>query len=258
MRLLVSLFLLFSLNGFASDNSDRVLDEYVFSPSESAIKDIDETLALAKAENKLAMIVLGAQWCHDSRGLSAKFSNAQMHALLKQHYKTLFVDVGFLEDKRHITQRFSYPGYFGTPTVLIVDPVSERLLNYESISKWQSADSVPSEEYIRYFSEYAEGEHLLESAQIKTPYLEQIQRFEQIQIQRLFEAYSKLGPLLKSYKEDTLESDDVFNDAWVEVRKFRSQLQQDLISLRQQARLQQASNQSTPLVLPEYAEFLHL
>ncbi|MFC3123163.1 thioredoxin family protein [Agaribacter flavus] len=243
---------------FAADDNTVVFDEFQYLPSDTVSQDINSALSKAKQSNKLFLLVFGAQWCHDSRGLAAKFSDKTMYSLLQANYEILFVDVGYLEDKRALMQRFSYPGYFGTPTLLVIEPNSERLLNYDSVSKWQSADSVPMDDYLSYFADFPNRLLNELSPAISEYYASQIEAFENRQIERLFHAYSKLGPMLKGYKEDTLDSDEEFNAAWVEVRKFRTQLQQDLISLRHQAQLQDKTNRRQPLVLPKYPEFTHL
>ena len=40
-----------------------------FKPSATVMEDISEMLAIAKAAGKLGMVVMGANWCHDSQGL---------------------------------------------------------------------------------------------------------------------------------------------------------------------------------------------
>ena len=101
------------------------------------------------------MFVLGAQWCHDSRGLAANFSKPAMQEILQQKYETLFIDVGFLKDRRNVTERFDYPAYFATPTVLIIAPDTKQLLNQSSLQIWQAADSVDFDTYLNQFSDIA-------------------------------------------------------------------------------------------------------
>jgi len=81
-----------------------------------------------------------------------------MQTVLSRRYVTQFIDVGYLEDRRDITNLVGYPNYFATPTVLIVDPISNTLVNMNSLKKWQSADSVELPIYIEQFSRFNKEE----------------------------------------------------------------------------------------------------
>lgn len=248
------LFALF-LGACATTEHSDVLDKYVYSPSDNRMQQIDETILIAKAEGKMAMIVLGAQWCHDSVGLAKNFSSSQMQTILNEKYETVFIDVGFLEDRRDITQRFGYPSYFGTPTVMIIEPNTETLLNYDSISKWQSADSVPMEEYQQYFQSSFPLQRNPQNAKQNTEFSKQVAQFEHQQIERLYHAYSELGPMLQADELGELDSKEQFYKTWKDVRSFRVQLQSDLVSLRNQVHQKQQSKDKSRLVLPTYPAF---
>ena len=47
--------------------------------------DINHTLVAAKEEGKLAMLLFGANWCHDSRALAAHFEKPRFQTLLRSH-----------------------------------------------------------------------------------------------------------------------------------------------------------------------------
>ena len=221
----------------------------------TAQKQAAEALAKAKAENKLAMIVLGAQWCHDSVGLSTKFSTQSMQRILRDKYVTAFMDIGYLEDRRFITQRFDYPAVFGTPTVLIVEPNTETLLNYDTVSKWQAAYSVPLEDYLTYFDSIKGETERKTSSKDLTAAHAKVAAFEQQQVERLYKAYAVLGPLLKADEDGTLEYKDAFYDKWNQVYQFRSKLQQDLIALRSELNTRKSDLDKSRLVLPTYPPF---
>jgi hypothetical protein len=254
---LIFSFLLFNTACSAVEEAN-VLPQYQYIANTDLNEKIDATLERAKTQNKLAMIVLGSTWCHDSVGLSQNFSSEAMHKVLQENYSTLFVDVGYLEDLRHVTQRFGYPGYFGTPTVLVVEPNTQTLLNHDDVNVWQSANSVPFEEYVSYFTLLSNAEPMAlieQNAQIANA---QIAAFEETQIERLFKAYAVLGPLLKADNEGTLENASAFYANWRKVYEFRTQLQADLVSLKNQARIAQMNGQdgeSQSLEIPSYPAF---
>lgn len=224
----------------------------VFVPKDDPMGEVQSTLDLAKQNNKLALIILGAQWCHDSIGLVKQFQTPKMKRILGEHYETTFIDVGFFQDHRAITQRFKQAHYFATPTVLIVDPVSEQLLNSETLQKWGAADSVSKRDYIRYFEGFQ-----ADNISLPQPILEQhqttISGFEQAQSSRLMAAYLVLSPELKAdvNRPKGTDYDPNFLVRWKEVRTFRLKLQKDIQALYAQARAQP----NTALTVPRYAAF---
>lgn len=236
-------------------HSSDVMDEYVYKSGTATMANVDKALAQAKAEKRLTMIVLGAQWCHDSVGLSTKFSTDAMQSILKEKYVTAFMDIGYLEDRRDNSQRFGYPGVFGTPTVLIVEPQSETLLNYDTVSKWQAAYSVPLEDYLTYFDSVQDLSEREYGAKNHTAAHEKVAKFEQQQVERLYKAYAVLGPLLKADEDGTLEFKDAFYDKWNQVYQFRTKLQQDLIVLRSELDTRKSDLDKSRLVLPTYPPF---
>jgi len=234
-----------------------VLSEYIFSPTTEISTQIEQTLIAAKSQNKQALFVLGAQWCHDSRGLAQKFSTPQMQAILKNNYQVLFIDVGYLEKGFDVVKQFNLPVYYGTPTVIIVEPNSAKILNRSTMQKWLSADNVPLTEYIKYFDSFASNNK--KAAKVSIPmqaYLSEINKFEQQQALRLKKAYGVVGPLLKQYKEsENKESSSEFFNKWQQVQGFRYRIQDDIQTLITQAKSNVAAGTSEPLTLPTYPAF---
>lgn len=232
------------------DDAER-LEPFYYRPDVQMREAVQQTLERARNEEKLAIIALGAEWCHDSRALGSRFSEPSMQQILGDHYATLFVDVGYLADRRDITEPLGYPINFGTPTVLIIDPETGGLVNFAEVSMWQSADTVSLEEYEAYFSGLAMNWKTGEVSPLTEPASEALQAFTDRNVERLMAAYTLLGPLLADYDEDRLESAEAFETLWVEVREFRSQLQQDLTTLR----LAEAGSVDSGLEWPEYGPF---
>jgi hypothetical protein len=217
------------------DDEREDLPNYVFTPAKSPTLQAKTALSKALAENKYALIVLGAQWCHDSVGLAENFSTNEMQSVLTERYVTQFIDVAYLEDRRDITNLVGYPHYFATPTVLIVDPVSNTVINMDSLKEWQSADSVDLQIYIEQFSRFNQEETLVKPAlKNKMPRLD---AFETQQSERLQEGYRVLGPLLAASDiEDgskmTGKEREQFLTLWRQVKKFRTHLQATIHELR--------------------------
>ncbi len=226
---------------------------YHFAPSADAFNEVLQVEQLAKDNNKLLLVVLGASWCHDSTALAEQFRTPDMQLILNAHYETIFVDVGLLEDRRQITQRFGYPIYYATPTVMVVDTESGALLNRVTMEKWGHAASIPHSDYIAYFSSFP-----MLTAQQKQPLINWHPSSEEMaynaqHAQRLQQAYNQLGPLLaKDIKGETPKD---FYDLWKEVKVFRSELQKSLAKRTALSLEQAGSGQGEALLTPAYRHY---
>ncbi|MEQ3639347.1 MAG: thioredoxin family protein [Alteromonas sp.] len=250
--------LLFAPITMASNNGDIDKSTLSYAPSESPLNDVIDAQKKAVENNKLLLVVLGAQWCHDSTGLASHFESEALQPILEKYYTTLLVDVGLLEDRRNITKRFDYPIYYATPTVMIVEPNTGTLLNRASMARWAHADSIPLVDYVEYFTAHGElSEQEIAVLQSYTPTPEEMSYNEQ-HAARLQAAYKELSPLLKDDINGDLEGDttDNFYAMWKEVRQFRATLQKELME-RTQAQLNpsEGSIETKKATLTEHGPF---
>ncbi|MFT6269317.1 MAG: hypothetical protein ACJAVV_002142 [Alphaproteobacteria bacterium] len=213
------------------------------------MQDVQVGLETAKSTNKLLLLVMGAQWCHDSRGLADNFEDKELSQVLSENYHTVFVDVGYFKDLSHITQRFEQAHYYATPTVMVINPQTERLINASDMNIWGGADSLPLADYIAYFNRYANDKQPVYSA-VPVQHIEKISAFEKVNSQRLTAAYNVLVPNMK-VEDNSGEANDLFFKQWGEVREYRINLQKDIQTLRQQA----ISTSNETLVFPSYPAF---
>lgn len=209
-------------------NARDVQEGKLFYPSEDAMADLEATLLKASAENKLALIVFGANWCHDSQALAARMHQEPLQSVLSNNYETLLVNVGNLSEGREAIQSLGVPIYYATPTVLIVDPNSRQLLNQGNRNMWGSAASISMQDSVNYFQTIASssdpaagtiGSLSAEQQQL----MADIDAFEQAQANRLSDAYIITGAMLEN---------DFDQETWSEVGKFRNGLANDLDQLR--------------------------
>ncbi len=126
----------------------------VYDPSANAAANVDAALARASAANKRVIIVMGANWCHDSTGLAEWFKTSRFAAMLTPKYEVVYVDVGEpqLGEGRNldIAKRFKAKKIKGTPNVLIISSRG-KLLNKKDAGTWRNAASRSEEEIFRYF-----------------------------------------------------------------------------------------------------------
>ena len=138
---------------------EEVLEEDRVAP-QGGIENADVQQALARADDggRLALVVLGANWCHDSRALASRLNRPPLAALIQQEYELVFVDVGFLDKGREVVQQFGVPQFYATPTLLIIDPSSGTLINDEDRHMWANAYSIDMPSSVQYFEKWATTE----------------------------------------------------------------------------------------------------
>jgi thiol-disulfide isomerase/thioredoxin len=94
----------------------------------------DRALATAKARalarHRLLLIDLGGNWCGDCRVLAGTMALAPLKAFVAAHYEVATVDVGRFDKNLQIPARYGIHSRLeGVPSLLIVDPRSDRLLD---------------------------------------------------------------------------------------------------------------------------------
>lgn len=121
-----------------------------FDESADAMADVDAALARASNQNRLALVILGGNWCHDSRALAMKFEDPRLAQIIADRYEVVWVDVGFRDRNLDVAKRFGFTEIRSTPTVLVLSGGGE-LQNGKSAEDWNDAASKPIEEIIDYF-----------------------------------------------------------------------------------------------------------
>ena len=241
----------------------------IYLPSAQQTEDIDKTLAKAKADNKLALIVLGANWCHDSRSLATKLYLPEVKETIDSNYELIFVDVGYLTKIKKVITRFGMPVIYATPTVLIIEPNSETLINRHNMHLWRDADKVSISDTHQYFADIATNKQQLlaslsgmKTSDIKTVDRERLEslnlsinQFEQRQADRIYKAFTIIGPLIEEKKHGGKAEN--FLRHWKAVAALRYKITDDLAIFRQQAiEIASVSNSDKQeLSFPEYPVF---
>lgn len=112
---------------------------------------VDAALARAVSRDTRVLLVLGANWCHDSRALAGMLAAPRFADLLAQRYEPVFVNVGTPQtgdgQNLHIARRFGLSELAGTPTVLVLRP-DGTAVNLARAGTWRNAAS-RSEQAIR-------------------------------------------------------------------------------------------------------------
>ncbi|WP_297731171.1 thioredoxin family protein [uncultured Maricaulis sp.] len=216
----------------ADDEHPRPFDENF-----AAMDVVDAALAEALATDKRLLLVLGGNWCHDSRGLAHHFEDAELAATLEAHFVTRFIDVGWRDRNQDIMRRFGVAAIYATPTVFVIDPADETLLNRDERNFWGSAYSTPIEEARAWFARWADAQPatggLVESSLVYQSMMIEIDIFEEEEGDRLAAAYRDVGAWRIADEADRPENYRALDR---EVEQWRRNLPRDVAQLRQEAR----------------------
>jgi thiol-disulfide isomerase/thioredoxin len=106
--------------------------------------DADAAVAKARAEarkhGKLLLIDLGGNWCGDCRVLAGTLELPQVKAFVDRRYQLVTVDVGRFERNLQIPAHYGFHTRLkGVPTLLVIDPKTDRLLNRDDVFALSSA-----------------------------------------------------------------------------------------------------------------------
>lgn len=115
-----------------------------YAVSEDAMADVDAALARATENEKRVLLVMGANWCHDSRALAGWLESERIGALVEDRYELVFVNIGMPQQgdghNLHIAQRFGLQDLPGTPNLLVLTADGE-LVNADTATTWRNAAS---------------------------------------------------------------------------------------------------------------------
>ena len=116
---------------------------YPYDETANADAAVATAKAKAKASGKLLLIDLGGNWCGDCRVLSGVMALPEVKRFLEKHYVEVAVDVGRFDTNLQIPAHYGITQRLeGVPSVLIVDPKTDKLLNRDRISALADARSM--------------------------------------------------------------------------------------------------------------------
>ena len=159
IRAVFALFLAIglSLSSLAAEPSHP--EAKLYDASRDARTDVSAAFVRAKAANKRLILLMGANWCHDSKALAGWFESARFKAMLTPLYEIVYIDVGKPQRREgrniEIAREFGIKKIKGTPTVLILS-ADGMLLNKKDAPTWRNAASRSEDDIFAYFAYFAE------------------------------------------------------------------------------------------------------
>jgi thiol:disulfide interchange protein len=131
----------------------------LYDPTRDAAADVEVALARAKRTAKRVVLAMGANWCHDSKSLAARFESPRFRAMMASRYELVYIDVGTPQTGHgrnlEIANRFGLKHIRGTPTVFILSPEG-RLLNRRNAPSWRHASQRSDDAIFTFFERFGE------------------------------------------------------------------------------------------------------
>jgi thiol-disulfide isomerase/thioredoxin len=126
-------------------------------PAEAdATAQVDRARALARRQGKRLLVDLGGNWCGDCRVLAGTMELPEVRRWLQRHYVLVMVDVGRFDKNLHIPARYGITERLkGVPSLLVVDPRNDRLLNGGQTAALASARSMSPQGLADYLARWA-------------------------------------------------------------------------------------------------------
>jgi hypothetical protein len=113
---------------------------YPYDKNADADAQVAAAAARAKARHKLLLITLGGNWCTDSRTLAGAMELPEVKAFVQTRYEVVTVDVGRFDKNLQIPAHYGITQRLkGVPSVLVVDPVRDALVNAGHVSALSNA-----------------------------------------------------------------------------------------------------------------------
>lgn len=129
-----------------------------FVETANAGADIDIALASAAAKDDKVIVIMGANWCHDSRSLAGWLATPRFAEMLGGQYQLVYIDVGTPQTGKgrnlEIAKRFGIKKVKGTPLVMVLSADGRLLNSKKDAASWRNAASRNEQAIYDYFDRF--------------------------------------------------------------------------------------------------------
>lgn len=133
-------------------------DAIAFFADRNAQVDVNRAFSDAKLTRRNVVIVMGANWCHDSRALASWLDTPRFLPLMIERYHIVYVDVGTPQTGQgrnlDIAARFGIAKVKATPLVIVVSPDGNMLNSRKDARSWRNAASRSEDAIFGYFKNF--------------------------------------------------------------------------------------------------------
>lgn len=126
--------------------------------AENADFALESTIAEARASGRYAVIVFGADWCHDSRTLAEVLKSDEFATRFGKRFVVTFIDVG--EPKIGKGRNLALVEGLGlkklrsTPAMFVLSGKGQRLNTAKDARAWRNADSLGKAAILTWFDTF--------------------------------------------------------------------------------------------------------
>lgn len=150
------------LLGVATANAASHPEARPFVESADASRDIAAAMMAAVVEDgKKIIVVMGANWCHDSRALAGWFATPRFATMLDERYRIVYIDSGSPQTGKgrnlDIAKRLGFKKMKSTPLVMVLSSDGKLLNSRKDALSWRNAASRGEDDIYRYFAAFTAG-----------------------------------------------------------------------------------------------------
>jgi len=122
----------------------------------NAMAAIGRARARARVTHKLLLIDLGGNWCLDCRILAGTMDLPEVAAFVRRHFELVSVDIGRFDKNLAVPAHYGITERLeGVPSLLVIDPRRDRLINTGHVSALADARSMTPQALADWLAEWA-------------------------------------------------------------------------------------------------------
>jgi hypothetical protein len=129
-----------------------------FDPTQDAATDLEVALRRAQLNGKRIIVIMGANWCHDSASLANLLGTQRFVGMINDRYEVVYVDSGTPQTGKgrnlDIAERFGVKKVKSTPLVLVLSPDGKLLNSRKDALSWRNAASRSEDAIFAYFDNF--------------------------------------------------------------------------------------------------------
>lgn len=142
------LLLFISCSAFAQQ------DSLTYHPSADAKKEIAETVAKAKTENKHVVLMIGGNWCRWCKMFEKfRLNNAKVDSTVRRDFVWLHVNYSKENKNLDVLKSLSFPQRFGFPVFVVLDG-NGKLLHLQNSAYLEDGEGYSEEKVVDFLHQW--------------------------------------------------------------------------------------------------------
>lgn len=137
-----------------AESAPKATDKF-FPAQSDGRADLYRAIADARASSRRAVIVFGADWCHDSLALAKLLRSPAFQSEFGSRYSVTMIDVGKPQTgagrNLELVQRFGIVGLSSTPVMVVIDRNGKALNSAIDAVSWRNADGRKTADVLAWF-----------------------------------------------------------------------------------------------------------